>query len=238
MKRGLLVLQFWDGDKRAAMHLARLLADMEPTRRNDIDFVFLARADSTHDSETVEYVSRKFNVRKLRCKTLGTGHPFGCWVLWFTALEWVYTSGEYKNYQWIFPFEADTCPTSKTWINDLHEDFVRLDKNIVGAEWLFGYHHVNGNMMVRCDEPLLKWLVRDLTVAGVPQREPWDVYLFPQFSKWGVGFTQKMYNDYARRTISKDEFEAYNKQGLAFLHGTKDDSARHHARELFIKKIH
>lgn len=240
MKKGILALQFWDGDKKKAMSLARLIADIEPVRRDDVDFVFIARADCDHDPATVEYVSRKFNVRKLKCMVHGAGHPRGCWVLWFSIVEWFYKNLLLKNappYKWIFPFEADCVPSSKNWINECHEDFLHHDTCLVGAEWLHGQHHINGNMMVSSRMDFLKWLTTEVSMSGVPVHEPWDVYLFPKFSQWGVGFSEKIINCYARRTMSRAEFQDFQKQGLAFIHGTKDDSASYWARELLIQKL-
>lgn len=234
----LIAIQYWSGDVKKAMGVARLIADMEPTRRDDVDFAFIARADCKHDLAGIDYVSRKFNVRKLTCKALGTGHPWGCWVLWFSLLEWVYKSkleNSAPDYQWIFPFEADCVPSSKTWINDLDEEFNRLNATMVGAEWLHGQHHLNGNMVVSGDMNFLKWLVKGITVAGVPRHEPWDVYLFPQFTQWCVGFSKRIINCYARRTISRGEFDDLQKRGLSIIHGVKDDSASHWARAAFVK---
>src|SRR5689334_11271215 len=109
-KKGIIAVQYWQGDRAKAMRLARLIADIEPERRDDIDFVFIARADCDHDAKGVEYASRKFNIRKLKCTARATGHPWGCWVLWFTLLDWFYNSGAFKQYEWIFPFEADCIP--------------------------------------------------------------------------------------------------------------------------------
>jgi hypothetical protein len=49
MKDGLICLQYWDGDRDKAMRLARFLADLEPSKREDVDFAFFARADSSFD---------------------------------------------------------------------------------------------------------------------------------------------------------------------------------------------
>lgn len=238
MKKGLIAVQYWEGDKKKAMHLAKLIADIEPVHRDDVDFVFIARADCEHDQETVNHVLRKFNVRKLKCMARATGHPWGCWVLWFSLMEWFYhmrAANKLPSYDWVFPFEADCVPMTKTWINDLHEEFTRHQSMLVGAEWLQGYHHLNGNMMVSADMQFIKWLVMGVTMGGVPRQEPWDVYLFPKFSQWGVGFSDKFLNAYATRTLSQEEYEKLQQRGLVWLHGVKDDSAAHWARESLVK---
>lgn len=233
MKKGIIAIQYWKGDIKKAMRLARLIADNEPTRRDDVDFVFIARADCDHDNAAAEYVSRKFNVRKLRCLARASGHPWGCWVLWFSLIEWFYQSkqaGKIPDYQWIFPFEADCVPISKTWINECHDEFIRLNTSLVGSETFHWQQHLNGNLMVTGNMDFLKWLVHGVTVTGVPQREPWDIYLFPKFTQWGVGFSEKIMNRCGQRTMERKEFDWLQKHGWAFIHGVKDDSLYHWAR--------
>lgn len=237
MKKGLIAIQYWAGDIKKAMGVARLIADMEPTRRDDIDFAFIARADCKHELGGIDYVSRKFNVRKLTCRMRAVGHPWGCWVLWFSLLEWVYKTkleGTSPDYKWIFTFEADCVPSSKTWLNDIDEEFIRLNTMLVGAEWLHGLHHLNGNILVSGDKNFLTWLIKGVTLAGVPPHEPWDVFLFPQFTQWGVGFSKRIINCYARRTMSRVEFDDLRHQGFSVIHGVKDDSALHWARSSFV----
>ena len=45
----ILCLQYYNGDKEQAMALARLIADMEPSKKNEFTFVFAARLDTEHD---------------------------------------------------------------------------------------------------------------------------------------------------------------------------------------------
>lgn len=232
MKKGILAIQYWRGDIKKAMRLARFIADLEPTRRDDIDFVFIARADCDHDDATVQYVSRKFNVRKLKCNMRASGHPWGCWVLWYSLMEWFYLgrkSGKLPEYKWIFPFEADCVPISKTWINECHDEFLRLNTSLVGAETFHWSEHLNGNLMATSNLDFLSWLIRDVTVTGVPRSEAWDIFLFPKFTQWGVGFSSKIINRCGQRTMEQKEFDWLQKHGWAFVHGVKDDSLMHWA---------
>ena len=59
--RILLALQFWEGDKKPAMEVARLIADLESKHSDIADILFVSRFDCQQDPKTVEYVSRKFN---------------------------------------------------------------------------------------------------------------------------------------------------------------------------------
>lgn len=239
IKKGIIAIQFWNGDRDKAMRLARFIADIEPARRDDIDLVFIARADSSHDEKTIEYVSRKFNVKKLKCMAHGTGHPWGCWVLWFSLMEWFYhmrASNKIPQYRWIFPFEADCVPISQNWINECDEEFERLNTSLVGSETFHWQQHLNGNLMASSDLNFLKWLVMGVTITGVPPREPWDIYLFPKFSQWGVGFSTKIMNRCGQRTMEEKEFKYLQKHGWAFLHGVKDDSLFHWAKTSLIPR--
>lgn len=237
MKRGIIAIQYWRGDIAKAMRLAKLIADIEPARRDDVDFVFIARADCDHDDATAQYVSRKFNVKKLKCITRGIGHPWGCWVLWYSLMEWFYLgreSGKLPEYRWIMPFEADCVPISKTWINECHDEFLRLNSSLVGSETFHWQHHLNGNLMATSNLDFLRWLIRDVTITGVPKREPWDIYLFPKFTHWGVGFSTKIINRCGQRTMEQREFDWLRNHGWAFVHGVKDDSLYHWARTALI----
>ena len=66
MSKILLALQFYPGDQKAAMALARLLADIEPRHSDRADIVFAGRFDVKHDRETIGYVARSFNVMPFR----------------------------------------------------------------------------------------------------------------------------------------------------------------------------
>ncbi len=230
-KKGIIAVQYWSGDRTKAMRLAKLIADIEPARREDVDFVFIARADCEHDRPSVDYVSRKFSVKTLRCLMRGVGHPWGCWVLWFSLMEWFYKQQAANPvYQWIFPFEADCVPISKDWINECHSEFIRLNASLVGSETFHWQQHLNGNLMATGDTKFLQWLVQGVTVTGVPQKSPWDIFLFPKFSQWGVGFSERIINRCGQRTMALKEFDYLQKHGWAFVHGVKDDSLYHWAR--------
>lgn len=232
MKEGLICLQYWDGDKDKGMRLARFIADLEPTMRTDIDFMFMARADSSFDEATAAYVSRKFNVRNQKPNTRAVGHPHACWVTFFSVLEWVYhmkVAKKCPQYKWVLCFEPDCVPISKTWLNELKEEWDRLNKYVVGSETFHWQMHINGNAMYSCDLDFLKWFVTGLTITGCPPREPYDIKLFPLFAQWGAGYSKKIINQCGRPTMPQAAFEEIRRNGWAFVHGVKDDSLFHWA---------
>lgn len=239
MKEGLIALQFWQGDRDKAMRLAKFIADIEPTKREDVDFLFLARHDCDHDQITVGHVARRFNVQLLKPKTRAVGHPHACWVMFFSVLEWVYHMKAAKKcpqYKWVLCFEPDCTPISKTWIDELKEEWNRLNKAVVGSETFHWQMHLNGNAMYSADLNFLKWFVMGLTVNVVPPREPYDIWLFPRFAQWGVGYSRKIANRCGQKTMSNPEAEAIKNMGIALIHGVKDDSLFHWAESTLKRK--
>lgn len=233
MKSGLLCLQYWDGDRSKAMRLARFIADLEPAKREDVDFMFMARADSSFDAATSAHVSRKFNVFTAKPRVRAAGHPYACWVTFFSVFEWLLQNKSQKTcpqYKWVLCFEPDCVPIGKTWITELSDEWNRLNKHVVGSETFHWQMHLNGNAMYSADMNFLNWMVRDITLAGCPAREPYDLWMFPQFARWGVGYSRKIANRCGQKTMVPDESKwLREKMGIALCHGVKDDSLHHWA---------
>jgi hypothetical protein len=74
----LITIPFWNGDKDQAMKLARLLADLQPVHSTTADVLFVSRFDTKHDKQTIDYVSRKFNVYYHVSQRREVGWPHGC----------------------------------------------------------------------------------------------------------------------------------------------------------------
>lgn len=234
--RGLIAIQFWRGDKDKAMRLARLIADMEPAFNRQVDFLFVARFDIPHDPVTVKHVSRKFEVRTYTTKARSVGHPWGSWCLWFSTVEWFaqLKGKKIPDYKWIFPFEADCVPISRTWIDDISREWdASRGVYLLGSETFHWRQHLNGNLMVSGDPQFLTWLTKGVGIRGCPPKDAWDIYLFPQFARWGVGFSKRIKNVCGQPTCSREEFERWRAEGLSFIHGVKDHSLYDHARAAF-----
>jgi hypothetical protein len=239
VKKGLLAIQYWPGDQEKAFRLAKLIADNEPKHCELADFLFVARFDASHDSKVVEYVSRKFDVRTMKTASRATGHPFGCWMLWFSLMEWVYhmkNARKIPDYSWVLTFEADTAPTRPDWLSVLNSEWERLSSYVVGAETFHWRHHINGNLMASCDLSFLKWLVLGVTSSGVAPQNAWDIDLFPQFVRWGAGFTPAIVNVCGKPSLSLKEFEDFRNSGAAFIHGVKNDDLYNLSREALLGK--
>lgn len=228
-ERLLVLLQFWEGDKALAMRLARLLADLEPAFNKDVDFMFCARFDCTHDSDTMNYVSKKFGVFKYTCRRRATGWPYGCnelvHDLWAELLR--ASEAPSFNYSAAYFLEADNVPLRKDWAAALMEEWAEARAKglmILGA-WSpdhSEYGHVNGNMIFRPD---LSRHVKGL--EGCAPNVAWDVaHTFRYHHLWHK--SQLIKNMYKVRNISEEELYAPVSPGgpvPAVVHGIKDDSA-------------
>lgn len=239
MKEGLICIQYWPGDQKRAYENALLIAENEVKKNNQVDFLFAARFDATHDRKVVDQVARKFDIRQITTKSRATGHPYGCWMLWFSIVEWVYhmrAAGKLPKYKWMFAFEADTAPISKDWIREISEDWDKQKAYVVGSETFHWAHHINGNLMLSCDPDFLKWLVMGVTSSGVPTNGAWDIDLFAKFARWGVGFSPRIWNVCGKRNLSQDEFDAARRRGVSFIHGVKSDDLYNLSRKNLLGK--
>jgi hypothetical protein len=240
----LLALQFWNGDKAQAMGVARLVADLQPGFSELADFMFVARFDCTQDMKTVEHVSRKFNVHHfINSRFRGAEWPFGCNQLAFGTLDYVYTKMESKrlpDYKAVLLFEADTTPLYPAWISDLSQAWDKANTKMLGHVLPHGPRtsntpgggHVNGNCLISTDKTYLKWLTRD--VGGCTPHGGWDFVLAPEFKKRGWADTPLIRSWYRMPTMTEEQFESASAQGIALLHGCKDDSLIRHVRSRFV----
>src|SRR6478736_442935 len=119
-RKMIVALQFWEGDKAKAMHLAKFIADLEPKKNELVDFAFVARFDAKHDPAVIEYVSRKFNVWTLTGTRRTEGWPDGCNDL---ALDLFQQSavrtrvrGPWENHKALYLIESDVMPMCRDWL--------------------------------------------------------------------------------------------------------------------------
>lgn len=232
----LLALQFWEGDKSHAMQVARLIADLEPRFCERADFLFVSRFDTTHDSGTIDYVSRKFKIRHHISRRRATGWPFGPNELWFETMQYTYEHAidekRIPDYKAVLTFEADATPLCPNWIPMLSDAFDQAQPaNIVGALLQYPGLHVNGNALFSCDPKFSHWISRQVT--GCTPHGGWDFVLAPRFKEWGWTDCKLMRSWWQTPTLTPEAFGQLHEQGVCFLHGIKDDSARRFVREKY-----
>lgn len=160
----ILNVQHWEGDKEQAMALLRLMADLEPVKREDVYLLITCRFDGTFDEETVQYASQKFNITKFKTTRKATGWPNGPNQMAGESYLFCVDSfrkGRFPGATAVMFIEADCVPLRKNWISELYNEYKGSGKEISGC-WLkkqdAGIEHVNGNCLIsinfwrRCKE--------------------------------------------------------------------------------------
>jgi hypothetical protein len=227
----LITLLFWAGDKRQAMKLARLLADLEPVHSTLADFLFVARFDCPHGQDTIKYVSRKFNTHVWTSKRRGVGWPTGCNGVFFGMLDWVYnkiSANQIPRYKAILTLGSDGAPFRRDWLSVFHNawDKARNVKPITSAGALMPgeREHINGDcFMFSTEEGFLRWLARD--VQDIRSSVGWDWALANDFKNRGWVNFPFVRSDWRHPGNCKEtDWNEYTKQGIVWLHGVRDDS--------------
>lgn len=231
-----VALQFWEGDKDRAMHLARLIADIEPVKNDLVDFAFFARFDATHDEDTIAKVSRKFNVWKMTCERQGTGWPNGCNAMALDLLQQANrrANAEWKQVKAVYLIESDVLPMRRDWLKLLSQEW---DEGAAKGKLLLGswhpFHssvgHLNGNMLV---DPQIVSKIKGLEACRPGQA--WDTEFALKFEPHWTK-SRQMANHYNfQRSISPEVLfsSVDGKTPVAVVHGIKDASGERQVRPL------
>lgn len=174
-----LVLQFWQGDRKRALDLARLLTDIESEPREDVLFVFARQSVCPKDREITEamlYAGQRFLVTELETKVdERKRYPGICYDPWASAVQQLsdaYYTGRLP-YHSAFYFEADGYPLARDWIDqlkDAHQATLDQGKLVTGPRMRWD-PHINGTLVMhaRCweDHPSLH---------RCPSAQPWDIF--------------------------------------------------------------
>jgi hypothetical protein len=235
----IVCLQFWRGDIEKAMRLARFIADLEPLKRSDVEFLFVARFDCDHDHETIHYVQEKFEkVHWIATHTKWTGWPGGCNGMARDTLEWLSVN---RTKTPALLLEPDCVPVTKDWLDRLSKEATRLF--IAADKWLAGdwrnsggpYGHVNGNCLIRPDiipqllEHFNEGLAWDCAIAPAV-RTNW--YFTPliknRFESKNATYRDLHGANWYPGRLTAVELEEYRP---VLVHGFKDDSAFELAKE-------
>lgn len=237
----LLALQYWEGDRHAALELAHFLADLEPSHSELADFIFVHRFDSAPPGpEDVRLLARKFNTSVFKSRRRGIGWPDGCNELWFSTMEWIHgniLSKRMPGYKAIFTFEADGAPLVQDWVSRLSKIWDRV--NISGKVCMAGAMldhgpHINGNALMSGDMNFLTWITK--RVGGVNPGCGWDFVLAPEFRKHGWADVPEMKSYYHTRDYTPQQYLAMLKAGLVWIHGVKDNSLIRMGRERMLTR--
>jgi hypothetical protein len=239
MKKFLLALQYWDGDKAEAEQLARLIADLESTRNPEVDIMLVCRFDSGHSGSLVEHVSKKFDVYTHKSRRRETGWPAGCNALFFDTVTRIYElchARKLPQYQAILTFEADCCPLRPGWLEMLWADWQRAKVKFMGDILKHPGEHMNGNMFLSGDQDLLKKIAHK--IIGCAPSGGWDFLLAPHFKQAGWYSTPLMRSEWTRQAeFTAKELEDQIQSGLVFHHGLKNDSLKRVVRQRWLPQV-
>lgn len=240
--KALIVIPYWAADRSAAIALSILLADIQPQHSEDFDILFVARFDCPQvDSATIKHVSRKFNTMTHTSKRRDTGWPAGCSGLFFGAMEFVYHKmavAQLPGYKAVFMCEADTAPLSRDCFGYLHRqwDLISQRQAVCLAGALVpdgGREHINGGAcLLSGNMAFLKWIA--LTVGGMKYSAGWDWALAGEFRTRGWVNVAGIRSLWHTPTMSISAAEGWERQGVVWLHGVKDDSLRRFSRQILV----
>lgn len=240
MSKALIVLQSSSVDQVNAMDLARLIADMEPEKCKEADFMFANSFNSWPSKEVVNYVARKFNTITFNSSRMDTGWPAGPNSTAFSVLDRVYmgVKREGWNYDMAVMMEPDMVPTRRGWIKELADEFRSKGKLCGGFLYAAGMHpvtHINGGF---CVSPLIRQKHRDFFWAR--NDVGWDVQWADMLVSEGYP-SELFWVDYRCTNVTEDQLykprrfpkgHPLHKKKITFCvhHGCKDGSARQHVR--------
>lgn len=239
MSKILLALQFYPGDQKAAMSLARLLADLEPRHSDQADMLFAGRFDVKHDREAIAHVARSFNIIPFVSRRTGTGWPHGCNELWFDTMDFCRENillKKWPAYKAILTFEADCVPLQTDWIERLHKAWdSRTPEGSICAGALLSApaEHINGNMLISAALPDLEMIRK---IGGSAPNAGWDYFIAPRLKRRGWSPIPGIVSYWNMKTCPRDVFDKLRADGVAMLHGCKDMTAMGFARATLLPK--
>jgi hypothetical protein len=233
-----LALQFYYGDQSLAMNLARLIADIEPVRREGTLFVLVRHTNTPMTAEVLEtarYVARKFEVAHFQPAGLLTkGYPDECYDIWAATVNMLteaYYAGDITTGSF-FTFECDGCPTSYDWLDRLqeaHAETLLLDKRVTGPVMRFPNYHLNGTLILEGS----MWADR-MSIHRCPPRTGWDCFHGPIFRAEANQRSQIIQNLYGMREMSESVFWTVAREA-AWITSVKDGLHHHWARKNLVK---
>jgi len=154
----IIALQYFKEDQERTLTLARLLADIEPSSRDDVLLALICRPDtpsSKYDDLTLRHCEKKFPSMMITSPRKTCTWPESCGELWAGTMDHFSKLFENENtkHHSIFTIDGgDGVPLHRNWINLLnieHNRTISLGKLITGTPSKLGYSplHVNPNMI-------------------------------------------------------------------------------------------
>lgn len=232
MKKFLVALQYWEGDRESSLSLLELFHETVSEKNPWADLVIVHRFDTTPPPEDLlKKLHVNFNkVYVVKGAHQSVGWPDGCNGLWYNLVSY---AGErflfyrdWVEYKAFLSMESDSCPLVDEWLRVLSREWDDNEVCVLGA-WdsrngdCPGLGHINGNGMF------------DINLAGKagvpllpPQGKGWDTYFARLFKTLGWQGTYAIRNIWNHPTLDEKTFLQMRKDGAVFLHGIKDFSVR------------
>ncbi len=183
----IFALMYYDGDLDPSMSLARLLADIEPQRRDDVTMALVSQPGTPLTPlvrATAAHCEQKFNVDVVQSPIGAVGHPEGCTALWAgTAKIYfdLWRAGKTKH-RALFTIDAnDSIPLHLDWINRTkieHWSTMCDGKFISGSPYFMGTCplHVNPNAVFELSVFSRTKLITDIPKHDGTLATHFDIY--------------------------------------------------------------
>ena len=240
VRKLLIVLPYYDGDKAEAEDLAGLICDLERVRVKEADIMVMQRYDAhPFDSSLLQRLGDKFEkVHAHTCRLRdGVGHPFGANQMWYDVVAMFAQVNTWNNAYYAFLFlEPDCVPTRPGWIAELASAFQEAQANrgkaVIGFIHDNPAPHVNGVAVYAID--VWRKAPGNKLGGGNPQRA-FDIDKGPILLPMAED-SPLFWFEYRKPTITPVELFAPRKKGVvpALFHGVKDASARQAVRARFV----
>ena len=175
-----LALQYWTGDEKRAFELARLIADLESVRRQDVALFFCCDDETVQSQallDTQQYCGNKFYTGVFQSGEAGHGYPAGPNALWANCMKFFYRQwcAGVLRFESVFTMESDSAPLRRDWISQIinaHRETLDSGMLITGAHLKNHYTpHVNGNLVAHVS------IVRNFPeLLETPPAVAWDIH--------------------------------------------------------------
>lgn len=230
LKSLVICLQYWAGDRDAAMRLARFIADLEPRYRDDVELRFVVRHDAeAPDDQTAAMVAQKMRVSIRMVPVHVVGYPQSPNYM---AGDTIHDAANWADTAAVLLMESDCVPVSSGWIHALMADWGRATKagKLVMGSWrpeCTDLGHINGNMVFH---PQLTQLI---DLPSCPPKKAWDVFwarhFAPVWCRTGLIANRyfEMYLD-AEKLMTPE----CGTRPPVLVHGVKDQSVWKYAKQI------
>jgi len=153
----ILTIPYHHRDRQQAADMCRLIADIEPARREDVRVRLVARGDTEHlELETIRAIGRRFDVSWSKTECTNDGWPSGpnmmAKEILMTSPSWLHEAG-WSDAVGIYLMEPDCVPLCRDWLNQIIRAW---DLALIDGAWLMGswrnsggeHGHINGNCVI------------------------------------------------------------------------------------------